>query len=201
MTRLIPKMTHAAPILAAAFLAATSVAFAQKTETVEGGRTTVTLAESFVSALSSLGVTPGTVTPTELRGAKVNFPITGGAIDLETGDGQILHSGGLTLTAGNNEVKLQSFIIDTTGAQPVITGLVVVNGKLVGRLSLFNLTPPSGVSLPLKPSYGVLETKGIGVTLTAGAAAALNEVFGIKALAGGLDIGTADGFAILAHCY
>ncbi len=201
MTRFIKKVTHASPIIAAVFLAATTGAFAQKTETVEGGRTTVTLAESFVSALGTLGVTPGTVSPTELRGAKVNFPITGGAIDLETGNGQILHSGGLSLTAGNNEVKLQSFIIDTTSSQPVITGLVVVNGKLVGRLPLFNLTPPSGINLPLKPTHGVLETKGIGVTLTAGAASALNEVFGIKALAGGLDIGTADGFAILAHCF
>jgi hypothetical protein len=201
MTRLTQKVTHAAPIIAAVFLIATSGALAQKTETVEGGRTTVTLADSFVSALGSLGVTPGTVSPTELRGAKVNFPITGGAIDLDTGSGQILHSGGLKLTAGNNEVKLQSFIIDTTSSQPVITGLVVANGKLVGRLPLFNLTPASGTTLPLTPSYGVLEAKGIGVTLTATAATALNEVFGITALAGGLEIGTADGLAILARCY
>ncbi len=201
MIRLTQKVVQAAPIIAAVFLVATSGAFAQKTDTVEGGRTTVILAESFVSALSSLGVTPGTVSPTELRGVKVNFPITGGAIDLDTGSGQILHSGGLTLTAGNTEVKLQSFIIDSTNSQPIITGLVVVNGKLVGRLPLFNLTPPSGISLPLTPRYGVLESKGIGVTLTATAATALNEVFGITALAGGLEIGTADGLAILARCY
>ena len=200
MTRLVQKLTHAAPILAAVVLATTTSAFAQKTETVEGGRTIVALADSFVSALGSLSVTPGTVSPTELRGTKVNFPITGGAIDLDTGSGQILHAGGLTLTAGNTEVKLQSFIIDTTSSQPVITGLVVVNGKLVGRLALFNLTPPSGINLPLTPSHGALETKDIGVTLTATAASALNEVFGIKALAGGLEIGTANGIAILAGC-
>lgn len=201
MTRFIQKVTQAAPIIAAVFLATASGAFAQKTETVEGGRTTVTLAESFVSALSSLGVTPGTVSPTDLRGANVNFPITGGAIDLDTGSGQILHSGGLTLTAGNIEVKLQSFIIDTTSSQPILTGLVVVSGKLVGRLPLFNLTPPSTITPPLMPNHGVLETKGIGVTLTATAATALNEVFGIKALAGGLEIGTAEGLAILSRCY
>jgi hypothetical protein len=200
MNRLIHKVTYAAPMLAAVFLIATSGALAQKTETIEGGRTVVTLAGSFVSALGSLGVTPGTVAPTALRGAKVNFPITGGAIDLETGDGQILHSGGLTLTAGNTEVKIQSFIIDTTTSQPAITGLVVVNGKLVGRLSLFNLTPPNGLTPPLTANHGIIDAKGIGLTLTATAAAALNQVFGITALAGGLEIGTADGLAILSRC-
>lgn len=201
MTHLIKKVAHTAPIMAAAFLFATSAAFAQKTDTIEGGRTVVTLAGSFVSALDSLGVSPGTVSPTELRGTTLNFPVTGGAIDLDTASGQILHSGGLTLTAGNNDVKLQSFIVDTTSSQPVITGLVVVNGKLAGRIPLFNLTLPSVLTLPLKPSDEVLKLKDVGVTLTATAAAALNEVFGIKALAGGLEIGTADVLMILARCY
>ncbi len=200
MLRLISKMAHVPALMAAVVLVGTSAASAQKTDTIEGGRTTVTLAGSFVSALGTLGVTPGTVSPTELRGAKVNFPITGGAIDLDTASAQILHSGGLTLTAGNNEVKLQSFIIDTTGTQPMITGLVVVNGKLLGRVALFNLALPSGLTLPLTPSYGVLDLKEVGVTLTATAASALNSVFGITALAGGLDIGTAHVVAILAHC-
>src|ERR1700753_4281052 len=86
-------------------------ALGQHTETVATGRTTVNLASSFVSALGSLGVTPGTIGPTELKGTWVNFPITGGAFDLDTAVGQVLHSGGLTLTAGSTEVRSQSFII------------------------------------------------------------------------------------------
>jgi hypothetical protein len=185
-----------APILA--FLLVLPMgALAQHTETIEAGRTTVNLASSFVSALGSLGVTPGTIGPTELKGSWVNFPITGGAFDLDTALGQVLHSGGLTLTAGSTEVRLQSFIIDTTGSAPQITGIVVADGKLVGRLPLFNLTLAENISLPIKPEGGVFKEKGIGVTLTASAASALNSAFHITALAGGLDIGTANIVALL----
>ncbi len=114
-----PSLT--APIVVLAMLVSANVASAQKTETIEGGRTTVVLSSSFVSALEGLAVTPGTVSPTRLYNGTVNFPVTGGALDLDTTLGQILHSGGLTLTAGKTEVTLQSFIIDTTGSKPVIT--------------------------------------------------------------------------------
>jgi hypothetical protein len=195
-----PRLSHAiATVTIAMFLSLS--AHAQRTDTIEAGRTTVKLAESFVSALSSLGVTPGTIRPTELKDGRVNFPITGGAFDLDTALGQVLHSGGLTLTAGNTEVRLQSFIIDTTGSAPLITGLVVVDGKLVGRLPLFNLSLPHGISLPIKPEYGVFREEDIGVTLTAGAASALNSAFHVSALTGGFEIGTANVLALLDWGY
>jgi len=114
-------------------LACTS-ALAQKTETVGAGVTSVKLSGDFVGALQSLGVKPGTVEPTKLFHGRVTFPVIGGAIDLKTLKGEIIHSGGLTLTAGNTQVRLQAFTIDTTGAGPVLTGLVVVNGALLGRV-------------------------------------------------------------------
>ena len=126
--RIPSRLSLAAPIVALSMLVSANIASAQKTETIEGGHTTVALASSFLSALGSLDVTPGTVGPTRLHNGTVNFPVTGGAIDLDTAVSQILHSGGLTLTAGQTKVTLQSFIIDTTGA-PVITGLVSVDEK------------------------------------------------------------------------
>jgi hypothetical protein len=191
-----PRFFHAVPIVAVSCMLSVT-AHAQNTDTIEAGRTTVTLAASFVSALGSLGVTPGTVRPTELKDGRVNFPITGGAFDLDTALGQVVHSGGLTLTAGNTEVRIQSFIIDTTGSTPVITGLVVVDNKLVGRIPLFNLSLPNGITLPIKPKYGVFKIEGIGVTLTATAAGALNTVFHVTALTSGFDIGTASVVALL----
>jgi hypothetical protein len=188
--RIRSRLSLSAPIVALAMLVSTSHASAQKTETVEGGRTTVALASGFVSALGSLGVTPGTVNPTHLHNGTVNFPVTGGAIDLDTAASQILHSGGLTLTAGQTKVTLQSFIIDTTSA-PIITGLVSVDGKLLGRLPLFDLTLPSGITLPLKPYDGQIILKGVGVTLDSTAAGALNSVFHVSAFKGGFGIGTA----------
>ena len=194
----IKRLAHAAPVIGVGILLSISTAQAQKTDTVEAGRTTVTLADRFVSALKSLDVTPGTVSPTELKDGRVNFPITGGAIDLDTGRGQLLHSGGLTLRAGKTEVKLQSFIIDSTGGEPVITGLVVEDGKLVGRAPLFKIYYPDGLSLPLKPDHGVLKGDNLGLSLTSTAASALNAAFHVTALSAGFDVGTADVEAILA---
>ena len=171
---------------------------AQDTKTLDSGLTAVKLSSTFTSALQSLNVTPGTVAPTRIRYGKAWFPVTGGAIDLDTAAGNILHSGGLTLTAGGITTTLQSFIIDTTGAAPVLTGLVSVNGKLIGRVPLFNLALPSGFSVPLKPQGRFLELKGVGVTLTSQAAGALNSVYSVSAFAEGLDIGTADVFAVVA---
>ena len=188
--RITSRFSLAAPIVALAMLVSANSSSAQNTQTIDGGRTIVTLASGFVSALGTLGVTPGTVGPTELHDGRVNFPVTGGAIDLDTAASQILHSGGLTLTAGQTQVTLQSFIIDTTGA-PVITGLVSVNGKLLGRLPLFDLALPGGITLPLDPHHGRIVLKGVGVTLDSTAAGALNRVFNVSAFQGGFGIGTA----------
>ena len=198
MNLAIKRLAHAADVVGVGILLSISTAQAQKTYTVEAGRTTVTLADRFVSALKSLDVTPGTISPTELKDGRVNFPITGGAIDLDSGRGQLLHSGGLTLTAGKTEVKLQSFIIDSTGGEPVITGLVVEDGKLVGRVPLFKIYYPDGLSLPLKPDHGVLKGDNLGLSLTSTAASALNAAFHVTALSAGFDVGTADVEAILA---
>lgn len=188
-------------VTVAAVLVFGVTAFAQKTETVNYGITTVKLSSTFTGALTTLKVTPGTVAPTVLHNGTVDFPITGGAIDLETAVGNILHSGGLTLEAGGIAVRLQSFIIDTTGTAPVITGLVIANNKLVGRLPLFDLAVPAGIT-PLQPQYGfVLRLDGIPVTLDSAAASALNTVYSTTAFAGGLSIGTANVDAILVSPY
>jgi len=152
---------------------------AQQTKTLFTGRTSVKLSSTFTGALSSLNVSVGRVFPTEVEGGTATFPVTGGAIDLDTAGGNILHSGGLTLKAGETKVALQSYIIDTTG-KPVITGLVVVNGKLIGRYPLFDVTLPAGFSLPLHLKENRLVLKGVGLTLDPWAAGALNGVFGLS---------------------
>jgi len=183
-----------------------TVALAQQTKTVETGLTSVQLSSTFTSALESLSVTPGTVAPTRIVGGTAYFPVTGGAIDLTSAAGNIVHSGGLTLEAGGTQVRLQSFIIDTTSVLTstpalVLTGLVVVNNTLVGRLPLFNLVLPSGFKLPLQAEGGfVLQLNGVGLTLTSTAAGALNGVYhlsGNSAIPAGLAIGTASVFAFV----
>jgi hypothetical protein len=189
MHRMISRSLLAFVVVPAVLALAATTTYAQKTVTAESGTTNVTLDSSFLSALSSLGVAPGVVQPTMLNGATVNFPITGGAVDLATGIGQLTHSGGLTLTAGSTVATLQTFIIDSTGRMPVVTGLVVVDGKMIGRLPLFDISAPQGTMAPLHLENGMLNLNGFGLTLDSTAASALNTVFHITALKGGLPVG------------
>jgi hypothetical protein len=183
-----------------------TAAWAQNTKNVAGGVTSVKLSSTFTEALESLNVKAGTVAPTRIFDGTATFPITGGAIDLDTAAGNILHSGGLTLEAGGTEVRLESFNIDTTSTTagaPVLTGLVVVNNKLAGRLPLFHIALPPGFSLPLQTEGGfILQLKDVNLTLTSTAAAALNGVYKLPAgtIPANLSIGTASVFSFVTTC-
>lgn len=181
-------------LYAATALLVCANAFGQNTKTVEAGWTSVKLSGDLVTALQTLGVTPGTIAPSKLRAGKVNFPVTAGAIDLKSLKGEIVHSGGLTLTAGNTQVRLQTFTIDTTGAAPVLTGLVTVNGALLGRIPLFDINL-SGSSV--RVNEGILTITRVGLTLNKAAAASLNQVFGVNAFSSGFPVGTAKVIAAL----
>ena len=172
-------------------LCVATVASVAQTNTAIFGETRVQLSSDFVSALGSLGVTPGTVFPTRLKQGTVNFPVVAGAIDLINAKGELIHSGGLTLSAGGTKVQLQSFTIDTASAQPVISGIVSVNGQLLGRLPLFNLVLPNNLTLPLVPRGGWITLSGVGVKLSDTAASSLNSVFNVNAFAGGFNVGSA----------
>lgn len=183
----------AAALLAAGALTLVSPAVAQNSQTLYAGATSVQFSTTFNDALKALNVRVAIIGPTMIQNGSAWFPVVAGAIDLDTASGNILHSGGLKLIApnGSTQVYLQSFIIDTTSGKPMITGIVVANGKLVGRLPLFDLQLPAGFSLPLKTQGKWLNLSGVGVTLTAEAASALNSVFHVSAFTPGLSIGTA----------
>jgi hypothetical protein len=175
-----------------AFALAGGSAMAQNTKIPQFGTTEVKLSSEFLQALETLDVTPGVIVPSQLSNGWVSFPIIGGAIDLDTAKGNIEHSGGLTLAAGKTHLGIQNFTIDTTGKTPVITGLAVLNGAVVGRITLFDLSLSSNFKLPIPEYFGsVLYLSRIAVTLDSGAAATLNQVFGTDAFKGGINIGTA----------
>lgn len=153
------------------------------------GTTSVDLSPGFVGALGSLNIAPGSVFPASLRGARASFPITDGTLDRQTLRGEIVHSGGLTLTRGATQVKLKSFIIDTTGSGVVLTGLVSANGSVVGRIPLFNLQIPEPDASSFRFERVVLN--GVVVNLRPEAANALNAVFETNAFVPGFNVGTA----------
>lgn len=190
-------------LIASAFVFAGAIAvtvtpissIAAPTVRLAGNYTVVTLSHDFVSALSGLGVAANALGLSALNDGRAYFPIISGAVDAANARGEISHLGGLTLTAGAIRVELSDFSIDTTGT-PRLTGLVVANGDVVGRIPLFALALPN-LSLPLQPVGRLVRIPGVGVTLTNEAAQALNATFGVSAFMAGFNIGTADVRAII----
>jgi hypothetical protein len=187
MKKLLTSLS-AALVIASASIGTT---YAAPTAQLSGGYTLVELAPGFVSALTSLNVRPGQVLPGALVSVAY-FPITSGRLDLANAKGEVAHSGGLSLTAGNTRVELTDFIIDTTGT-PRLTGLVTANNSIVGRIPLFNIALPASLTLPLaapaaNQQFVLHEAR---LTLTSDAATALNGAFNVTAFAAGLAIGSA----------
>jgi hypothetical protein len=180
-------MHRTVPSLLAALLLASAPAAAEPTVQVGGGSTAVALSDDFVDALGALAVDAAVVSPARLRRGVVAFPIPAGALDLGTSRGDVFHEGGLALVAGGTEVKLLNFVIDTQST-PVLTGLVAVNGDLIGRVPLFELGLTQAPEL-YKKRFLVL--RGVDVTLTGAAADALNGAFGVSAFAAGFPVGEA----------
>jgi hypothetical protein len=148
----------------------------------KGGQTSLALDAGAAAALTSLGVTPGVVGPAVANpDGSLGFPITGGAVNAKSLAGTITHSGGISLTKGATSVALTDFTIDTARQRLVAT----VGGKRVAILSL-DLSAPA-----VSAAGGVTTVGNVGASLTADAAAALNQAFGTTAFAAGLKLGVA----------
>jgi hypothetical protein len=156
--------------------------------TFTGGTTTVRLTNELVNAASTLGITVSPVRVAGVRGANALFPITWGTIDAGTLRGEIMHSRFLIFERGGSAVKIEGFIIDTTGQQALINGLASANGSVVGRIPLFNVDLGAA---QISQTGAVLQIANVRLTLRPEAAAALNAVFSTNAFVEGFNIGTA----------
>jgi len=195
MNRLLKKLTLAGAAVALALTTCTS--FAQDIYTVQGGRTTVTFSNAFLADLTALKITPTALYGSQTYANQAFFPISGGEISLTTAAGQILHSGGIFLTQGTKQVRLQSFILTTTGEQPYISALVVANDRLIGRINVFDVELPSTLTLPIVPHSGDFFLSGLKLNLDPAGAAALNDAFGVKTFEDNLYMGYALSLALV----
>jgi len=187
------KNTRYAPIVAFAFLLPAAVA---QTVPVTAGRTSVALNTSTLGVLTGLNLQLSVSGAGRLIGTTLSFPITVGTVDAATLKAEIAHAGALNIQLGGlikgSIVKLANFTIDTTGAKPQLSALVVVNNSVLGRVNVFDLSLPSGVALPVIPAGNALiDLPQVGVTLSQDGSAALNKVFGITAFSAGIPIGIA----------
>ncbi len=185
------------PAPAAAPTQPTPKVLAQLPDLSKGESTTVTLDPQFVAGLTTLGLTPGVIGQTQLTGGALVFPITGGQATLyEKGStdpfivGVVEHEGqGITLTGGGKTVQLANFDVDA-GESEIRTDITVDGAAFGSDVSTF-IADGSTLKYPptMEGNNAILE--GTMVKLTAGAAEALNTVFGTTALTEGFPIGVA----------
>jgi hypothetical protein len=178
----------------AAFALNVTTADAAPTVTTEKGYTYVLANTSFANAARSLNLSVGGLRPAAFAGDIVYwaFPITQGVIDAANARGSIHHSGGIRLATQTMEVQLRNFVIDTTTSPGVLSGDVIAGGNFAGRLPLFNVFLPAGITLPITPNArGEVMVPGARLQLTSQAAAALNGAFNVTAFVANFEIGTA----------
>jgi len=179
-------------------LATTVAAKAQQASTVEYGRSILVFNPSFTGGIASLGAQLGGVGFSSIDNTgTIVFPVVSGSVDLQTGAGEVNHLGGISVNAEGISVRLQNFVLDTTKA-PVLTALLIVNNKLVGRIPLWDVALPAGTTLPLPTTVGVLQVNGYAVTFDATGASIINGIFGAPAVYGGQPVGTLNLYAVLS---
>ena len=151
---------------------------------LKGGGTTLALDAGTAAALTSLGVAPSVIAPGTASAAGLRFPVTSGRLSASTFAGSILHSGGIALTAGATRVELKNFRINVTGS-PNLTAQV---GDSATRVPLTVDLSKARTGISRRTAV----VRDATVSLTAGAASALNAAFGTTALPAGLPLGVAD---------
>ena len=164
---------------------------------LKGVDTAVLLDGDFAAALTSLGLTPGTVGTATLTDGSLHFPITGGNVDYYDPaqsyrpfvQGSIKHEGsGFSLTAGSTVVELTNFTIDPGTSK--LMGHVSVNGTSAAtQVLLFDLYGGTLKPLQMDGDNAILE--GTTVHISSVAAGLLNKTFGTDAVKDQLLVGIA----------
>ena len=164
---------------------------------LSGVDTAVLLDADFGAALTSLGLTAGTVGTATLEEGSLHFPITGGNVDYYDPEedyrpyvqGSIEHEGsGFSLTAGDTVVELTNFTIDPATSE--LFGDVAVNGESAATQAvLFDLY--GGTLEPLMMDGDNAILTGTTVHISSVAAGLLNSTFSTDAVADQMLVGIA----------
>lgn len=164
---------------------------------LSGVDTAVLLDADFGAALTTLGLTAGTVGTATLVDGSLHFPITGGNVDYYDPaesyrpfvQGSIEHEGsGFSLSAGDTVVELTNFTIDPGTSE--LFGDVAVNGESAETQALlFDLY--GGTLKPLTMDGDNAILTGTTVHISSVAAGLLNSTFNTDAVADQMLVGIA----------
>lgn len=149
-----------------------------------GGSTTLAFNAATQATLGQLGVSVAPTAPasTDAAGA-LEFPVTGGVLDVETASGTIEHGGGISLTAAARRVDLTTPTV--TFADTPQLG-VTYSGAPIAIADLSVDGEPD-----VDPAARTITANITAARLTTTAATAINGFFPNTALRAGTDIGTA----------
>jgi Htaa len=152
---------------------------APATLALTGESTSLTLDAATAAVLEDNAVAVTPVAPAAAEGGAIAFPITGGTVEAESLAGTIDHSGGLAFAAGGTTLEATDFVIDTVAGTLTAT----IGGDQVPLLNV------DLAGLQRGDDAGTIVLEGITTTLTAEAATALNDTFGVTIFEEGLAIG------------
>jgi hypothetical protein len=161
---------------------------------LRSGATAVTTAPGIAAALLAQGIVPRATwpgsqsvqSPASGPAVRFTFPVTGGRVTLSPLGGTIDHRGGILFLDVRNgkKIEVSQFTVDLTHAD--LTG--IVNGNPQVRVPLFGLDLSHA---RLTAGTHIVTASGIGLTLTAAAAKALDAALGTQLFSAGLKLGTA----------
>ena len=192
------KNLFAQVALALSVIAAPAMLHAQAQD-VAYGRLTVNFSPGFLSSVNGAGITITDLSGNALQNGSSVFTGVGGALDVTSAAGELMHDGGFILTVGSNTVRMQNLVIDTTNlSSPVIIALSIVNGSVTGRVPLFTLLAPPGFVTPLPSTAGTVLLSGIFIYIAPAAASELNSLLGSNVIPAGLAAGTETQYSVFS---
>jgi hypothetical protein len=178
-------------ILTLFLLLAPIIVFAESASLLKSGKTSISFSTEFTRLLSDSGVQLIIVAPGKLQNGTASFIVSGGVIDVEAAKGEISHLGSIQLDSGANRVEIVSLMISQAveGANitGMLTGVVIINDRLIGRVPLFKMEIGS---IEARAS-GRITIPNVRVSLSSEGASALNRAFNTDNFTEGSAVGTA----------
>ncbi len=172
------KLYAAGFTLALSFLASHH-AFAQKTDQIIGGYTTLTFSSTFLDFTQESGITVTDLGGNALLNGIDILPGAQGAIDLQTGVTNVVFKGGLqAVYLGKVTVRVENLILHANETSSAITGDVIENGTLLGRQEIFVVNRNPDLSLPLQVKNGVLTLPTLSLGLSPNFVTQLSKIIG-----------------------
>ena len=166
---------------------------------VNAGQLNLNLDQTFTTIVGTLGINTtfhGThPVPAGFPATGRGFRVYGGQVDTSSGEGEFQSVGTLEFANGTTTVQLRHLTLDTTGAAPVITAELLLNGSMAGRVPVFTLITNDLFSTPVNGSS--FTTPAVPVAMADSFVTLFNSLFNLKVMTLGLGAGTVSASATI----